>query len=163
MSVPQLSSYTSSGVFTWTKPAGAKTINVLAISGGGGGKLTYGHFGSGNGPGPDGDPGSVLSFSFPANSISDSVQVNVGAGGAGCSGGNGGLSAFGNYLIAPGGVGGGAFSITATIYQGSVPVRGWTINGVTYGSNGLGGNYDALVCSGPNSNGSSGAVFITTE
>lgn len=158
MSVPQVSSYTSSGKFTWTKPSNARSIHVLVIGGGGNGNLTFASNAGIQGIlGPSGNSGKVATFSFPASSIPDSVQVTVGAGGNGyCSQNptpiNGGQSSFGTFLVAQGGLGLAATDVTV----------GTTVNGVTYGSGGRGGFFNVLIpCVSPN--GGTGAVFIETE
>ena len=69
---------------TWTKPAGASIVQVIAIGGGGGG-------GSGlirttsttRGGGAGGGGGGITNWTVPAASLTGTVAVTVGAGGAG--------------------------------------------------------------------------------
>lgn len=104
-------SYTSTGSHTWTKPAGAKLVQVLCFGGGAGGAGTWvnnthdtcfgGH-------------GAVVEDWIDVTNVT-SVAVTVGAGGTAGKGlpnqsghvvaGNGGDSSFGSYITAKGGLG----------------------------------------------------------
>lgn len=87
----------------WTKPTGAKLIQVTVLGGGGGGGDVTAN------EAPAGD-GGVVSDWIDVNSIS-TVAVTVGVGGTGATGGvndgtDGTSSSFGSYLTAGGGSGG---------------------------------------------------------
>jgi hypothetical protein len=99
---------TTSGSFTWTKPAGAKMVHVQMFGGGGGGcggqcalTTTLRNGGAGGGG------GSHSYFIIPANELGSTVAIVVGAGGNGSAGrstigtgtpaSTGGVSSFGNY------------------------------------------------------------------
>lgn len=104
--------YTSND--TWTKPTGAKVVEVFAIGGGGGGgKASAGAAGTNRPGGSGGGPGGAVIGQFDADDLTSTVAVTVGAGGtAGTvtgafnAGGDGGTSSFGSYVSAGGGVGG---------------------------------------------------------
>jgi hypothetical protein len=110
--------FTTPGTTTWTKPAGAKLVYVIAYSGGSGGgggrrrgaaniasQAAYG--------GGGGAAGGVAELWIDATALSATESVTVGAGGAGGVGGTsdgangdigaqGGASAFGSVLRAVG-------------------------------------------------------------
>jgi hypothetical protein len=109
--------FTSSG--TWTKPTGAKSIDVLCIGGGGGGgsgRVNAGQNGGGGGAGG----GQFFRCGIPASILGNTESVTVGlgvAGGVGVNapnaqgnnGATGGNSSFGTtipYVFAGGGGGG---------------------------------------------------------
>ncbi len=113
---PDVQLYTSTGAFTWTKPAGATWVEVdMAGAGGGGGggrvSTTSGNIGSAAGAG-----GARCRAVFPASALGSTVIGSVGTGGTGGAGvtgatvstngndgGDGTASTFGaNFTCAPG-------------------------------------------------------------
>lgn len=146
---------TTAGTFTWTKPAGAKYIEVWLFGGGGGGgsgamqATTSGRAGGGGGGGA-----SYLFASIGADAVPSSVTITVGAkgtGGAsrttvgsGSNGSAGGASSFGSIFRAFGGSqgnGGTTTSGSAGTWNGSVAFHYATTTGS--GANGTlttGGN-----------------------
>lgn len=99
--------FTSSG--TWTKPAGAKSVQIVMWGGGGGGS-GGGYDGNSAYPGAGGSGAGYVSVHLAAADVAATVSVTVGAGGtggaggSGAAGGNGGATVFGP-LFAPGGTG----------------------------------------------------------
>jgi hypothetical protein len=107
--------FTTSGTHTWTKPAGAKWVEVLMIGGGGGGasgarQATTVARSGGNGA----TAGAYVQFRINASALGSTETVVVGAGGAGGAsiatnstngslGSNGGHSTFFGYSAAGGG------------------------------------------------------------
>lgn len=119
----QFDLFTSGG--TYTKPAGAVTVDGICVGGGGGGgsgrrgPLTTARGGGGGGGG-----GEYRSSRFSAASIGSTETVTIGAGGNGGSnrtsdstdgtdGVAGGDTSFGTHVIAKGGSGGGKGTTTA--------------------------------------------------
>jgi phage-related tail fiber protein len=95
-------SYSTAGVFTWTKPAGVSKAWVRVVAGGGGGGR-YSHGGGGGGG------GGIAEGLVDLTGVT-TVTVTVGAGGAGSVGSeadalSGGASSFGSYMSATGGAG----------------------------------------------------------
>lgn len=119
--------YTSST--TWTKPTGAKVVEVICIGGGGGGASGRKGASSSNRLGGSGGGGAACAKNtFQADLLGSSETITVGAGGTGgtsitadTTNGNagtaGGDSSFGNWLISRGG-GGGVGGIAATSREG---------------------------------------------
>lgn len=111
-----IQAFSSSG--TWTKPAGAVTVRVIAFgAGGGGGSGRRGASGTVCGGGGGGSSGVRADTSFVAADLGSTVSIAIGAGGSsgaavtandtnGNSGGAGGLTTFGSHLTAVGGTGG---------------------------------------------------------
>lgn len=140
---------------TWTKPGGAKIVDVHIFGGGGGGGSGARNSGSpGNADGSGGGAGGGYSFKrFLASSLGATEAVVVGAGGAGGAskssdadgdaGSAGGASSFGTtvYLKAPGGPGGaGGVSLGGA---GGTGARGNGDISQTGGNGGSGQNNDS--------------------
>ncbi len=101
-------SSTTSGTFTWTKPAGAKVVEVYLIGGGAGGgsggryATTSGRSGGGGGSG-----GAIIQARINAAFLNSTQSVVIGAGGAGgasrttdtTSGSNGSAGGFTSFSI----------------------------------------------------------------
>jgi hypothetical protein len=139
---------------TWTKPATAKSVEVIAVGGGGGG-------GSGiiraaaatRGGGAGGGGGGITRWTLPASTLTSTVSVTVGQGGAGGAattstavngnaGSAGTASTFGAYVYAAGGSGGAGGAGTVAPVGGSAGTAS-VIPG------GAGGNGGAGATGGP--------------
>jgi hypothetical protein len=121
----------SSGTFTWTKPAGAKLVQLrlLGAGGGGGGGLCTITANTRTGGGGGGG-GPTAYFLIPASELDSTVTVVVGAGGAGgagrdtvgsaSAGSNGSITSFGKYRVFSGngssGTGAGS-GFSGTLFQ----------------------------------------------
>lgn len=131
---------TTSGAYTWTKPDGAKFVEIYLFSGGGGGAsgsrnaTTVNRGGGGGAAG-----GTTVLMRLFADELSEVVSGVVGAGGNGApsqltdtspgiNGSNGGDTTFGNYRAAFGAPGAGA------ILNGTGSA-GATKAGLIYGAN----------------------------
>lgn len=165
--------FTASG--TWTKPAGAKVVQVDVWGGGGGGFTASPPSTQAGG----GGGGAFLRHSFDAALLGATVGVTIGAGGtAGSPGTSGGTTTFGGHLSAAGGspspnssnggAGGGNLGGTApagaSVWGGGA---GGAVNvggASTAGGGGGGGSSTAVSNAGGVSNigGSGGASGATT-
>lgn len=127
--------FTIVGANTWTKPAGAKSVSIIAIgAGSGGGSGRKGAISSVRCGGGGGAGGGFAHITLPASILGATETVTIGAGGTGGAaqttnstngnaGTNGGRSAFGNWLQAGGTVSGGNGG-TATAGAGGLVSNG---------------------------------------
>lgn len=129
---------------TWTKPTGAKAVEVICIGSGGGGASGSSGNAFANG-GTGGAGGALARVTLNADLVGSSETVTVAAGGAGGAavsgtntvgkgGSDGGSSSFGLWLIANGGKGGtAAASVTASANaaNGGSVARAGTFTGTT--------------------------------
>ena len=135
--------FTSSG--TWTKPVGARSVDVTCIAGGGGGssgRVAAGPQGGGGGAGG----GYATRTGIPASTLGATETVSIGLGGAGGAGvtiingatnigAAGGNSSFGTWATAGGGSFGGVSGAAGAASARSVWLGG---AGGTGGSNAAG-------------------------
>lgn len=140
----------------WTKLAGAKVIQSIAVAAGGGGA---GGFGGGTGSGAGGGGGQVVISTFNADDIAGSVAVTVGVGGAGgttqVDGSDGTDSSFGTYVVAKAGTGGVTGNGAGGDGGGIITIAGNGVSGQgCLGTNGTGRNseYGGASGSGGGSN-----------
>ena len=123
--------FTTPGTFTWTKPAGAKWVDIVMFGGGGGGGAggRYATSSARSG-GAGGSGGTVLAARISASALGATQSIVVGAAGtsgafastdttAGGAGGNGGNSTF--YIFQA--VGGSAGQGGSTTAPGSLTGR----------------------------------------
>jgi len=176
-------SASSSGTFTWTKPAGAKLVMVYLCGGGGGGgsgyrgATTVARFGGGSAS------GSAIYFGvINADVLTPTVTVTIGAGGTGgaaqtvdSSNGNngttGGNTTFGTYLDARGGfLGGGATTVAGTagtprgttVFISAANLGGGSAGAQTSGNLGSGASgYKMAPCGG--GSGAGAGIAVTTN
>jgi hypothetical protein len=168
----QIDIYDVAGSYTWTKPAGARTIELIIIGGGcGGGSGRRGAAGTQRGGGGGGSGGCFVHVTLPASQFGATVPVTVGAGGAGGASvttddtnGNlglpGGDSSFGSILADN--VTGGAPGGTTSGGNGAVAESAGTVVGRAGGAGGSGaaGNAASNSGSGPGCGG--GGAGIST-
>lgn len=133
-------SFSSSGTFN--VPIGVSSVRVLLIGGGGAGAGSH-YRGGGSG---------YLNADTLSVNGGENITITVGAGGlsAGCAGnactgGDGGVSSFGNLLQAAGGIGGGGGAGTGDGGSGGGGAgnSGFGGAGGSAGANGVAGNTDA--------------------
>lgn len=136
----QVDVYTTPGTYTWTKPAGAKSVSLMLFGGGGGGasggknaSQAAARVGGGGGAG-----GGYFHVVVPSSALESTETVIVGAGGtagaarstdgAGITGGAGGNSQFANFRalggVAGGGTGSGGAAVQASNNGGSASGTG---------------------------------------
>jgi len=149
--------YTTPGTSTWTKPAGAKWVEIVMFGGGGAGAsggryaTTSGRFGGGGGGG-----GPVLIAKVAASALGATETVVVGAGGTGgpstttdttlgTAGTQGGSSSFSIFTAIGGNGGTGGGNIGTS--PGGTAVVGW-VTGVTGASSSAGGTAPATNTAG---------------
>lgn len=144
--VPNEQIFTAGG--TWTKPTGARWVEVICVGGGGGAPgcpATAAGEGSSSGAGGGGVTARSL---LDTSALAATVAVTVGAAGAAgtstVAGGTGGTSSFGAHVSAPGGDGGNASTATAGA------------TGVSGGAGGSGGTGQILI---PGEAGGNGRVI----
>ena len=97
-SVVDIQNFETSG--TWTKPTGAKTVQVICIGGGGGGAHGAAATGGGGGGG-----GGISRQIFPASLLGATETVTVGTGGTNAPS-TGNPTTFGAWMNAGGGIAG---------------------------------------------------------
>lgn len=153
----------TSSSYTWSKPVGITSLDVLVVGGGGGGGSRHG--------GGGGAGSFVQATSYSVASALTTINIVVGSGGAGAPGGNGslvgskgndssfkvganGLTALGggaglngDNILRNGGSGGGAGASqtagTATTSTQKTLDGATTISGIEFGFNGASGVADA--------------------
>ena len=134
-SAVDIQEFTTVGTSTWTKPVGARYVEVLMYGGGGGGgagrRRGAGSVAASSGSG--GAPAARLELKLLASSLNATETVIVGAGGTGGAaqtvdatdgspGANGGSSAFKTYYVSSGqgGLGGSSSSIAGTNFRNAL-------------------------------------------
>ena len=153
----QVDVYATTGTFTWTKPAGAKTVTAYVIAGGGGGgsgraSASWTAAGGGGGGGGSARTFVIIDAAF----LGATETVTVGSGGLGAiaravgqdglAGGNGNPSSFGLWASASQGGGGGAGTATGGGSAGAQGSRGLfagAAGGLGSATFGIGGNGNA--------------------
>ena len=135
----QVSTYDTSGTYTWTKPAAGTLAQVQCWGAGGGGGNGYtanfsgGHYNYAGGGGGGG--GGYVTKQFLLSELTSSVAVTVGSGGGSTISGD--SSSFGSYLNAYGGEG------------GHTNINGNAVGGS--GGSGTGGQYETGASGGAGS------------
>jgi hypothetical protein len=144
----QIDVYATTGSFTWTKPANAKTVTIYAIGGGGGGGSGRRSSTAENRSGGAGGSSAAYSFvTLPASVLGATETVTVAAGG------NGGTSVTADNTNGNVGQSGGASGF------GTTPVLKWLRAGG--GNPGNGGTTTSATAAGPGFgmfNGATGAT-----
>jgi hypothetical protein len=163
--------YTTPGTFTWTKPAGAKFVDLIMFGGGGGGG-SGARFAtsSGRSGGAGGGAAAYLVARFLASSLAATQSVTVGAGGTGGAavttdstngntGGTGGNSVFFN-LTCLGTTGGAGGNVAGGVTGGSGRT-GYLFGNAVARSSGSGGT-GSIGSGGATSNISTGDAYLTS-
>lgn len=165
--------FSAAGAHTWTKPAGAKLVEVIVIAGGGGGgggASSRGNSGYGAGA------GGYSRATFDADMLAATEAVFVGAGGSGglghigstfpdgprsaTPGTNGADSSFGNWLTAEGGAGVGNSGAYTPVFAFGVTSVGGRFNS---GSDVQGRSGENLSQAGPGGGGAGGASSVSSD
>jgi len=150
--------FTATGAGVWTKPAGAKYVNVTLIgAGGGGGSGRVDNAGTLRGGGGGGGGGGITQEEFVAAALGATENLTVGAGGAG--GAAVAATADGN----PGVAGGNSIfgtTLALTAFGGALGNGGTGAAGGVAGAGGLGSRYGNATSGtgGQGGNGSNGAA-----
>jgi hypothetical protein len=165
---------------TWTKPAGAKWVRVVAIGGGGGGGGVPSVASGLSAHAGGGQAGSYSESYLAASTFGTSAAIVIGGGGGGGTGsvngtGGGTTTVGGTIVTAPGGSGGGFNGGSAEVYAGATGGQGtatgtgqiaipgapggWGFGGPHFGTGGLGGSSPYGAGGGIATNGSSGVVY----
>jgi hypothetical protein len=160
---------TSSGTFTWTKPAGAKLVDIYLFGGGGGGASGARQPTTTNRAGGNGGGGGTFYYNrISADSLNSTQSVVIGSGGSGALarttngtiliGVAGGQTTFSSFR-ASGGKNSNAGSISAYSISLTSAIGG---GGNTSTTNGLGGQFAALVAP-TGGGGGAGQIANTTN
>lgn len=175
--------YTTAGTFTWTKPSGAKWVEIFLFGGAGGGGAG-GRYAttSGRSGGGGGGSGAFLLSSFSADALGATESVVVGAAGLGATaattdtatgnnGGNGGNTTFSIFTAVAGTGGGGGNTASGSSVTGKTGwIRGFTATNSGNsgaGSTAVGANAGSLLtgnafaASGGGGGAGAGAVITT--
>lgn len=155
VTIPTTQVFTTVGANTWTKPTGLSFVDVTVGGGGGGSGGALACPGANESSmGGGGGGGATGRVRIAAATLPSTVTVTVGAGGtagaatAGVAGGTGGLSSFGGFLSANGGLGGICRANSAIMHgveggNGAITIGG-TLTGLAHGGSaggtGWGGN-----------------------
>lgn len=166
--------FTNTAGATWTKPAGAKQVEIFCIGGGGGGgsgrRGTNAHAGGGGG----GSGGNMFMWTFSASELGATETVIVGTNGLGAvgqtsdstdgiAGSAGGNSSVGTVALGGGGPGGGAgFGTGSGAGSGQAPGQ-YRGSGGTAGAHGSSASAPTLIQDRPGgAAGGGGGGSITT-
>ena len=146
-----IQSFTTAGSTSWTKPTGAKLVEVYMVAGGGGGGSGGAYSGGPNGGGGGGGGGSFAYKKFNASSLGSTENLTVGTGGNGGAsvsantqgndGNNGTDSTFGTIqlLVTKGGTKGTKGTLNGVGSQNNGGAGGVVANGDIVAAGGTGG------------------------
>lgn len=170
---PTILQSSSAGSGTWTRPTGAKTVEIQVVGGGGGGgsgrkgPSTSARSGGGGGGG-----GGTTIAQIDATTLGATVSVIVGAGGAGgasqtsdstngISGSDGGESSFGVFRARGGSGGGGGTSTTGALGTGGIGTTSGGAGGLGGGTSFAGNAVGAVYISGGGGGGGNNLIATT--